>query len=146
MSGSATLTMLTSMTSRIAAKAAEIDRLKAQARKEIADLEARANTKPLSKADLANTVDYTEINGQDSTVSGSLTRVQCVNRQIQVDVKDELGKTQHLLIPDPSHISILGGDGTLTCGSQKARPVTIMYRPLTDKKGFSGEVTGIEFH
>jgi hypothetical protein len=130
-----------------AAKAAELDRLKAQARKELADLEARVNTKPLSKADLANTVDYSEINGQDSTLTGSLTRVQCLNRQVQLEVKDDMGKLQKLLIPDPSRVAILGGDGTLACGgAQKPRPVTITYHPLKDKKGFSGEVTEIDFH
>ena len=41
------------------AKGKEIDRLKAEARKEIwADLEARVNTKPLTKDDLAKTVPY----------------------------------------------------------------------------------------
>jgi Tfp pilus assembly protein PilF len=129
-----------------AARAAEIDRLKNQARKELADLEARANAKPLTKEDLAHTVDWTEIHGS-ATLSGTLVRVQCVARQFQLDVKDELGKVQKLMVADPSMLEITGGDGTLACGAaQKPRPVTITYKPTTDRKGFSGEVTGIEYH
>ena len=81
-------------------------------------------------------------------MNGSLTKVTCVNRQVQLEVKDEMGKSLRLLIPDPAQISILGGDGTLTCGgAQKPRPATITFRPTpADKKGFTGEVTGIEFH
>jgi tetratricopeptide (TPR) repeat protein len=128
-----------------AAKAAEIDRLKAEARKEIADMEARVNTKPLSKEETEKAVDWFEINGSGS-VTGTLTKVQCVNRQFQLDVKDDMGKTQRLLVVDPSQISILGGDGTLSCGgAQKPRPVSITFKPTKDKKGFAGEVTGIEF-
>ncbi len=128
-----------------AAKAAEIEALKAKAKKEITDLEARYSTKPMTKDEAAKTVDWTEINGS-AHVAGTLTRVQCANKQWQLDVKDEMGKVQRLLVPDPSQISILGGDGTIACGGvQKPRPVTVTYRPTTDQKGFSGEVTGIEF-
>jgi len=42
---------------------------------------------------------------------------------------------------------VAGADPTIACGvAKKPRPVTITYKPTTDKKGFSGEVTGIEFH
>jgi hypothetical protein len=41
---------------------------------------------------------------------------------------------------------VLGGDGTLACGSAwKPRAARITFKPTTDKKGFAGEVTGIEF-
>jgi len=128
-----------------AARAAEIDRLKNQARKELADLEARANSKPLSKEELAKTVDWTDIHGS-AKVTGTLVRVQCVARQFQLDIKDEIGKAQRLIVADPSLLEITGGDGTLSCAAnQKPRPVIITFKPTTDRKGFSGEVTGIEF-
>jgi Tfp pilus assembly protein PilF len=130
-----------------AARAAEIEALKNKAKKELADAEARYSTKPLTKDEAAKVVDWTDINGS-GRVNGSLTKVTCVNRQVQLEVKDEMGKSLRLLIPDPAQISILGGDGTLTCGgAQKPRPATITFRPTpADKKGFTGEVTGIEFH
>ena len=115
-----------------AARAAEIDALKAKARKELADAEARYSTKPLTKDD--KVVDWTDVNGSAS-ISGSLTRVQCVNKQLQLEVKDEMGKVRRLLVPDPAQISVLGGDGTLACGgAQKPRQVTIRFRPTTDKR------------
>jgi tetratricopeptide (TPR) repeat protein len=128
-----------------AARAAEIDRLKNQARKELADLEARANGKPLSKEELARTVDWTDIHGS-AKLTGTLVKVQCVARQFQLDIKDEIGKVQRLVVADPAMLEITGGDGTLSCGAnQKPRAVVITYKPTTDRKGFSGEVTGIEF-
>ena len=126
-----------------AAKAAEIDRLKAQARKEIADLEARANTKPLAKD--AKIVDWDEANQPGVTLSGVLTRVECSGKQLALSVREPNGKVQRMQVSDISQIEITGGDGTLTCGAQKARPVRIRYVAATDKaKGFAGEVTGIE--
>jgi tetratricopeptide (TPR) repeat protein len=128
-----------------AARAAEIDRLKAQARKEIADMEARVNTKPLTKEEAAKAVDWTEINGS-GRFTGTLIRVTCVSRQWQLEVKDDMGKAQKITVPDPSQISISGGDGTLACGgAQKPRPVVILYKPVKGGKGFAGEITGIEF-
>jgi tetratricopeptide (TPR) repeat protein len=128
-----------------AARAAEIDRLKNQARKELADLEARANGKPLSKEELARTVDWTDIHGS-AKLTGTLVKVQCVAREFQLDIKDEIGKVQRLLVADPSMLEITGGDGTLSCGAnQKPRAVIVTYKPTAERKGFSGEVTGIEF-
>ena len=130
-----------------AAKAAEINRLKAQAQKEIADMEARYNSRPSAPKDAgAKTVDWFDVNGS-ANVSGTLTRVVCTNKQYQLEVKDEVGKTQRLLVANPEDISVAGADPTIACGvAKKPRPVTITYKPTTDKKGFSGEVTGIEFH
>jgi len=127
-----------------AARAADLDRLKNQAKKELADLEAHANTKPLSKEDLARTVDWFDVHG-GATVTGTLVRVQCVARQFQLDVKDEMGKVQRLFITDPGQVEISGPDAALACGAQKPRAVTITYKASTAKKGFAGEVTGIEY-
>jgi tetratricopeptide (TPR) repeat protein len=128
-----------------AAKAAEIDRLKAQAKKELNDLEARANSRPMSKDELANTVDWTEING-GATLDGSLTRVECVGRQLRLEVKDGKGQIQRLLVPNASQIEMTGAGAELPCGVQKPRTVRITYKPAKDtRKGFTGEATVIEF-
>jgi tetratricopeptide (TPR) repeat protein len=129
-----------------AAKAAEINRLKAQARKEIADMEARVNTRPLSKDEADKIVDWDVVNGAPATIAGTLVRVDCAGKQLTLNVKDPAGKIQRLLVSDPSHVEIKGGDGTFHCGVQKAIGVTIRYNTATDKKKtLLGEVTGIEY-
>ena len=108
------------------------------------DLEARANTKPLSKEEAAKTVDWDEIYGSEN-VSGTLVRVECVGRQLRLEVKDGAGKTLRLLVTDPSQAEISGEDPTLACGPQKPRPVKITYKAGKGKNGVSGEATRIEF-
>jgi tetratricopeptide (TPR) repeat protein len=127
-----------------AARQAEIDRLKNQARKEIAELESRANAKPLSKQELANTVEWTEIHGAGA-LSGTLTRVQCSGRQYQLEVREESGKVQRLWIADASQVELSGPDAELGCTLAKPRAVSISYKVSDAKKGYAGEVTGIEF-
>ena len=131
-----------------AAKTAEIDNLKAQARKELAALEARANSNPLSKDEVASAMDWREVNG--GTVSGTLTRVDCVGKKPHVEerleVKDEKGKLWHLAIGDPSQVEVTGGETTLACGSKNPRAVDITFKPAKDNRnGIVGEVTAIEF-
>ena len=100
-------------------------------------MEARVNTKPLVPDGKTSTVDWFDVNGSAS-VTGTLTRVQCVNRQFQLDVKDDMGKALRLLVVDPSQISILGGDGTLAWRHRKAvasRPSTISFKPTSRQEG-----------
>ena len=132
------------------AKAREIDGLKAEARRELADLEAHANTRPLSPEDAAaKTVDWFDNSGSGK-ITGVLLRVDCIGKQLRLSVKDDEGKTQKLLVPDPQQFEIVGADG-LTCGAQKSRRVTVSYKPQAQPvKGVSGksagaEATGIEF-
>jgi tetratricopeptide (TPR) repeat protein len=127
-----------------AAHQAEIDKLKNDARKQLAELEAKANSKPLTKEDLSKAVDWTDIHG-GANFTGTLIKVQCVAKQFQLDVKDDMGKVQRFLIADPSMLEITGGDGSLSCILSKPRPVTVTYKPSTERKGFSGEITGIEY-
>jgi hypothetical protein len=127
-----------------AAAAADMERLKSQAKKELADLEARANAHPLSKDDGVKTVDWDEVNGSE-TVTGKLMRVECVGKQLRLEVKDDAGKTLRLLVPDPSLVEMTGADPTVACGPQKPRPVRIGYKPNKEKSGISGEATKIEF-
>lgn len=127
-----------------AARAADMARLKSQAQKELAEMEARVNTKPISKD--VPTVDWFEVNGS-AKLDGTLTRVVCSGKQYQLEVKDDLGKVQRLLIADPAQVGISGGDATIACGVSKTpRQVTITFRPTKDNKSFVGEVTGIDFH
>jgi hypothetical protein len=110
------------------AKAREINDLKAKARQEIAELEARANLQaPSSRDAAAKTVEWFD----DSTshkITGSLVRVDCVGKQFRLSVKDDAGKTVVLAVPDPQQFEIKDG-ATLTCGAQKPRRVTVSYKP-----------------
>jgi Tfp pilus assembly protein PilF len=126
-----------------AATAAELERLKAQARKEIADLEARVNTRPLSKEDAAKVVDWTEVHGEP--LSGTLLHVQCAGKQLQLDVKADSGQVARYVVPDPAQVEMTGSDPALTCGAEKPRPVTITWKPVKNMKGIAGEITAIEF-
>jgi hypothetical protein len=127
-----------------AAAAADMERLKSQAKKELVQLEARANAHPLSKDVGVKTVDWDEVNGSE-TVTGKLMRVECVGKQLRLEVKDDAGKTLRLLVPDPSLVEMTGADPTVACGPQKPRPVRIGYKPNKEKSGISGEATKIEF-
>jgi tetratricopeptide (TPR) repeat protein len=119
------------------AKAREINRLKDEARKELADLEARVNTHPLSAQEAANTVDFDDAFASEK-LTGSLVRVDCAGKQLRLSVKNDDGQTVALVVPDPKQFEIKGGD-SLICGAQKPRRVTVSYKPK------SKEATAIEF-
>ena len=127
-----------------AVKAREIEDLKAKARKELADLEARVNTRPLSTEH--PTVDWYDTDS-DATISGMLVRVNCTGKQLRLDVKDDQGKTQSVLVTDPTQLVVQGGDGKMSCGAQKPVRVNVAYRkPKNATAGVIGEATGIEFN
>jgi regulation of enolase protein 1 (concanavalin A-like superfamily) len=118
--------------------------LKAKARKELADLEARVNTRPLSTEH--PTVDWYDTDS-DATISGMLVRVNCTGKQLRLDVKDDQGKTQSVLVTDPTQLVVQGGDGKMSCGAQKPVRVNVAYRkPKNATAGVIGEATGIEFN
>ena len=127
-------------------KAREIERLKAQARNELAQMEARANARPLSAADAARTVDWYD-KDSDGSLTGTLLRVECTGKSQRLVVKDEEGKTQTILVADPTQLLIQGGEAALTCGTQKSRKVTVAYKHSDAAgKGILGEATGLEFN
>src|SRR5439155_8141809 len=127
-----------------AAKAAELDRLKSQARQEIADLEARANKRPLTKDE--KVVDWDVVNTPPDAVDGSLIRVDCAGKRLTLNVKDAQGKIHKLLVTDPTHVEMKGGETTFRCGPQKPRDVRVRYSaaPAANPQ-VPGEVTASEF-
>jgi hypothetical protein len=131
-----------------AAKAAELDRLKNEARKELAQLEARVNKNPLSAQEAANTVDYDDAFASEK-LTGSLVRVECNGKQLRLSVKNDEGQTIVLFVPNTQQFEITNGD-SLACGVQKPRRVTVSYKPASktakpDAKAVAGEATGLEF-
>ena len=128
------------------AKAKEIEQLKARARQELADLEAKVNTRPLTKEEAAHTVDWFD-NSAPATVTGTLIKVDCAGKQLRLNVRDEQGKIQILLVTDPKQFLIQNGESSLSCGVQKPRSVTVALKaPKEAAKGASNEATGLEFH
>ncbi len=128
------------------AKAREMDRLKNEARKDLADLEARVNTRPLSAQEAANTVDFDDAFASEK-LTGSLVRVDCAGKQLRLSVKNDDGQTVTLVVPNPQQFEIKGGGDSLICGLQKPRRVTVSYKPASkaSKQTVAGEATGIEF-
>jgi hypothetical protein len=124
------------------AKAREIDRLKTEARKELTDLEARVNTRPLSKEEAAKTVEWFDDSGAEK-MAGMLMRVECMGKQLHLNVKDDQGKVQSFIVRDAGQLEIKNGE-TLICGVQKQRRVRIAFKPVS-QKGLSGEATALEF-
>lgn len=129
-------------------KERELNRLKDQARQELAAIEARANQNPLSAEDRAKAVEWFGDSGS-AKISGVLLRVDCNGKQLRLTVKDDQGKTQSLLVPDTGQLEIKGAD-TIPCGAQKARRVTVSYKPAQEatkgtRSASMGEATTLEF-
>jgi hypothetical protein len=124
-----------------AAKAADIERLKSQARKEIADLEARSSRKPLGKDE--KVVDWDDVHAT-ATVDGTILRTDCVGKELRIDIRNAAGKIMRFRALTVQQIEIRGDDSKLSCGPQKPRPVTIGYRPLTDGKAFAGDLYTVD--
>jgi hypothetical protein len=126
-------------------EARDIEKLKAQARAEVAALEAKYN-KGTPKSD-APVVPWWDGPKPDQRVDGMLKQVDCLGSQARLIVQTAAGATLKLLAPDAHQIVITGGgEHTLGCGVQKPRPVHIEY--LTKKNtrlATTGEVATIEF-
>ena len=124
-----------------AEKVAELERLKAEAREEVRRLEARTNKSPL--ADPSAVVDWWDEPGDK--VTGTLVKIDCLGREFRLELKDEKGATQKLLIRDLRKVAVSGGEMTFACGPQKPRALVVGYKPLKDAaKGTAGEVTAID--
>jgi tetratricopeptide (TPR) repeat protein len=126
-----------------AEKAAELNRLKTQARQEIAAAEARANTQNKKKDDGAPVMDWWG-DANLPVLNGSLTRVDCGEGQLRLQIKEAGGAVRTMLIADPNSVEVRGGEMKFACGPQKARAVAIHYKP-SKVAGVYGEVAGFEY-
>jgi hypothetical protein len=122
---------------------AEINRLKAEAKQQLADAEARANRNPLSKAERDKAVDWFDA-ADEAKVSGTLVRVIC-GKQARLELRESDGKIERFAAGDLSQLESTGGELKITCGVQKPREVTLSFRPAKDsRRGVAGDVTAIE--
>lgn len=131
------------------AKIADIERLKSEAREELAAEEARVNKTPLTAEERAKVVDWYDDAGTQK-MYGNLVRVDCgARQQLRLTVKKDDGQTVTLLVPDPKQFEIRNGDA-LACGAQKPSRVMVSYKPAAaadakDPKVAIGQATLIEF-
>ncbi len=123
----------------------EIRRLKAQAIADLRTTEAKANA---GQGPAPEKVEkWWDGPKPDGRTAGSLTRVDCLGRQLRLVIEGADHKLTRLLIRDPSNLAILGGgDQKLGCGVQKSRPVVVEYFTKRDAKlATVGEVATIQF-
>jgi hypothetical protein len=111
----------------------------------LASAETRANSQNTKKGDNAAVVDWWDA-ANSSTLNGTLTRVDCVGKQLKLQVKEASGALRVMLIADPNDVDVKGGEMKFSCGVQKAQSVVIHYKPASDSTaGVFGEVVGIEY-
>ena len=77
-------------------------------------------------------------------LNGTLTRVDCVGKQLKLQVREASGAVRVMLVADPNGIDVRGGEMKFSCGVQKPREVVIHYKP-SKVAGVFGEVAGIEY-
>jgi hypothetical protein len=127
-------------------EARDIERLKAEARAHVRDLERKYNNGVDPKAS-EKAVPWWDGPKPSGKVTGSLKRVDCIGKQARLVIEASDKKLVRLLVPDPTQVAIFGtGDISLGCGAQKDRPITVEYFPKRNARlSTAGEVATIEF-
>ena len=128
------------------ADARDMEKLKAEARAHVHELEQKYNQGEAPKAD-SKAVPWWDGPKPGGKATGMLERVDCLGKQFRLLVRSSDGKTVRLLIPDAGQIALSGGgDQSLACGAQQPRRVIIEYFPKANARlGTAGEVATIEF-
>ncbi len=123
--------------------AREVEKLKEQARAHLHELEAKYNG-GAPPTTTPGAVPWWNGPPPDAKLSGTLTQVDCLGKQLRLSVAAADGKTLRLLVPDPAKI-VLSGATSLACGPQKGQ-VRIEYFPKANARlRTAGEVATIEF-
>lgn len=126
--------------------ARELEKLKAQARAEVAALEKKYSDRPAKPGETV--VPWWDGPQPTGKVTGTLKQVDCIGKQARLIVQGDDKKLVRLLVTDPAKIVITGGGGEagLGCGVQKPRAVVIGYFPKSNSRlATAGEVATIEF-
>ena len=126
-------------------EARELDALKAKARAEVHELEARYNKGAPKSGGAA--VPWWDGPKPGGKISGMLKQVDCLGKQARLLVEGDDRKILKFLVVDPTHIAITGGgEQSLGCGVQKPRRVVVEYFPKANGRlATAGEVATIEF-
>ena len=125
-------------------EAAEVEKLKQQARSDLHALEDKYRD-PGAKQE--KPVPWSDFPRPSGKLIGLLKQVDCLGAKTRLVVEGDDRKISKLLLTDPGKVAIIGGgDQTLNCGPQKARRVTIEYFPKADSRlATAGEIATVEF-
>ncbi len=132
-------------------QAAELERIKSAEMAEIKAAEEKANREMAKNGPMPSKVEqwWDGPNGPAQTVSGTLTRIDCLGGgRSRWIVETAPKKSVALLVEDPSKIVISGsGEVQVGCGPQRpARKLTVEYSPVRDAKlKTAGQVQTVEF-
>ena len=126
-------------------EAADLEKLKDQARAQVHALEEKYQES--APAAGGKPVPWWDGPKPSGKLAGTLQRVDCLGRQARLSILGPDRKVTRLLVTDPTKIVILGGgDRTLGCGVQKARPVSVEFFPkINSRLATAGEVATLEF-
>jgi hypothetical protein len=125
-------------------EAAEVEKLKDQARSDLHALEDKYREPGSNQQKPVPWSDFPRPSGK---LIGVLKQVDCLGARERLVVEGDDRKISKLLLTDAGKVGIIGGgDLTLNCGPQKARRVTIEYFPKVDSRlATAGEIATIEF-
>jgi hypothetical protein len=125
-------------------EAAEVDKLKQQARSDLHALEDKYREPTPGQQKPVPWWDGPKPSGK---LIGVLKQVDCLGAKTRLVVEGDDRKIAKLLLADPEKVAIIGGGNqTLNCGPQKAQRVTIEYFPKADSRlATAGEIATIEF-
>jgi hypothetical protein len=126
-------------------QAREIASLKQKAIANLRAAEARANAGEGPAPE--KVVPWWEGPKPDGKAAGTLTRVDCLGRQMRLVIEGDDHKLTRLLVRDPSTVAILGGgEEKLGCGVQKPKRIVVEYFAKRNAKSATvGEVATIQF-
>ncbi|MDR3702626.1 MAG: hypothetical protein P4L56_23470 [Candidatus Sulfopaludibacter sp.] len=127
-------------------EAAELAKLKDQARAEVHALEAKYSDAP--PAPPGTVVPWSDFPHPAGKFHGTLKQVDCLGKQARLVLESDDHKPLKLLVSDPGKIAITGeGELALGCGAQRRpRPVTVEYfLKANSRLATVGEVATIEF-
>jgi hypothetical protein len=125
-------------------EAAALQRVKDNAAAEIHAAEDAANRQLGGLKTGETPIKWDELHS-GPTVSGTLTRVECLNGPLRLTIQKTGGGSAVLLIRDPK--TLLGKADGYTCGPQRpARKIKVLHDDMPDAKlGTAGDIQFIEF-
>jgi len=130
-------------------EARELQALKDKAAAEVRAAEASANARLAANAgNVQGAVPWYQ-DPKGLAVSGTLTRVDCLNPSLRLTVQTATGPAVKLLIRDPQHLTVAAdsGEARFDCGIQRpARKIEVQHDGKDDAKlGTVGDILVVKF-
>ncbi len=133
-----------------AARAQDLERVKAQTMAEIhaAEEKANRNLNPEGAAPHSAPVPYSSLDTSGPTAEGTLVSVECRGRTAVLVLRDDAGKESRFSVSDVSRLAVSGaGVTSLVCGPQKPpRRASVQYQRLSHPRpGTLGAAQAVDF-